>query len=129
MNISHSRKIGWLAAVSCASFALAACTSATLSKDAVDNSTKSVAEASSAGGAELAPQEMGSAQEKLARANKALTDHDYKEAHLLADEAQADAQLAQTKATSLKAQQAAATLQDDIRAMREELIREESRTE
>jgi hypothetical protein len=129
MNISHMKRIGLVAVVTGASFALGACTSAALSKDAVDNSTKSVNQASSAGAAELAPQEMGAAQEKLARANKALVDHHYKDAHALADEAQADAQAAQTKASSVKAQQAAAALQDDIRAMREELARAESRTE
>jgi hypothetical protein len=93
------------------------------SKDAVAASNNAVAEASSSGAPELAPLEMGTAQDKLARANQALAEKDYKKAKLLADEALADAQAAQTKTNSIKAQQAAAALQDDIRVLREELSR------
>jgi hypothetical protein len=87
-----------------------------VSKDAVSN-------AAVAGGAQFAPLEMNSAQDKLARANKAMAVKDYPLARQLAIEAQADAKLAQNKANSANAQQAADALQDDIRVLREELNR------
>jgi hypothetical protein len=48
---------------------------------------------------------------------------DYKLARDMANQAQADAKLAQGKADSAKAQAAADALQEDIRVMREELER------
>jgi hypothetical protein len=86
-------------------------------------SNAAVANASGAGGAEFAPVEMSAAREKMARANKAMTDKDYKLANELALQAQADAKLAQSKAGAGKAQMAANALQDDIRILREELDR------
>ena len=61
--------------------------------------------------------------EKLALANKAMLAKDYKLAIEMANQAQADAKLAQSKASSVKAQAAADVLQDDIRVLREELNR------
>lgn len=86
-------------------------------------SNAAVANASGAGGAQYAPLEMTAAREKLALANKAMLDKDYKLAIELANQAQADAKLAQSKASSIKAQAAADVLQDDIRVLREELDR------
>ncbi|MES2091973.1 MAG: DUF4398 domain-containing protein [Pseudomonadota bacterium] len=90
--------------------------SVAVSKEAVENAV-------GAGGAEFAPVEMNSAREKLNRANKAMAAKDYKLADDLANQAQVDAKLAQSKANSSKAQTAADALQDDIRVLREELIR------
>jgi hypothetical protein len=87
-----------------------------VSKAAVDN-------AAGAGASEFAPVEMRSAREKLARANQAMAAKDYALASDLATQAQADARLAQGKSNSAKAQLAADALQDDIRVLREELIR------
>lgn len=86
-------------------------------------SAAAVESASSAGGAEFAPVEMTSARDKMAQANKAMSAKDYKLANDLANQAQADAKLAQSKAGSAKAQTAANALQDDLRVLREELDR------
>jgi Skp family chaperone for outer membrane proteins len=86
-------------------------------------SNAAVANASGAGGAQYAPTEMNAAREKMALANKAMAAKDYKLAKDLANQAQADAQLAQSKANSSKAQLAANALQDDVRILREELNR------
>jgi hypothetical protein len=86
-------------------------------------SNAAVANAAGAGGAQYAPLEMTAAREKLALANKAMLAKDYKLAIELASQAQADAKLAQSKASSVKAQAAADVLQDDIRVLREELDR------
>jgi hypothetical protein len=105
-----------LASVGCSSMKTPATADVAVSKAAVDN-------AASAGGAELAPVEMRMAREKMAAANKAMTDKDYELASDLANQAQADAKLAQAKAASAKAQAASAALDDDIRILREELQR------
>jgi hypothetical protein len=84
-------------------------------------SRAAVANATSAGAADLAPAEMQSAREKLMRANQALAAKDYKTAQDLATQASADAQLAQSKANSAKATSAADELQQSIRTLREEL--------
>ena len=86
-------------------------------------SNAAVANAAGAGGAQYAPLEMTAAREKLALANQAMATKDYKRAIELANQAQADAKLAQSKASSVKAQAAADVLQDDIRVLREELNR------
>ena len=100
----------------CSSMKEPATSSVAVSKAAVSN-------AAGAGGAEFAPVEMNSAREKMALANKAMREKDYKLANDLANQAQADAKLAKGKADSAKAQTAADALQDDIRVLREELAR------
>jgi len=86
-------------------------------------SQAAVAAATSAGAATVAPDEMQAARDKLTRANKALADHDYRTATDWANQAAADAQLAQSKANSAKAATAAEELQKSIQALREELAR------
>lgn len=101
----------------CSSLKTPATADVAVSKAAVDN-------AAGAGGAQFAPLEMTAAREKLALANKAMLAKDYKLARDLANQAQADAKLAEGKADSAKAQAAANALQDDIRVMRQELERQ-----
>ena len=84
----------------CSSLKTPATADVAVSRAAVDN-------AASAGAADLAPDEMRSAREKMRMANQALKDRDYKTARDLADQAQADAKLAQSKANSAKATSAA----------------------
>lgn len=102
--------------VGCASQKTPATADVAVSKAAVDNAV-------GAGGAEFAPVEMNAAREKMALANKAMADKDYKKARDLATQAEADAKLAQGKANSAKAQATADALQDNVRVLREELDR------
>ena len=103
---------------------LAACASEKTPATAdVAVSRAAVANATSAGAADLAPEEMKSAREKMMRANQALAAKDYKLAQDLAAQAQADAQLAQSKANSAKATTAADELQQSIRVLRDEVNR------
>ncbi|MES2901487.1 MAG: DUF4398 domain-containing protein [Pseudomonadota bacterium] len=104
---------------------LAACTSpqkapatadVAVSKNAVENAV-------SAGAADLAPAEINLAREKMMRANAALAAKDYALARDLATQAQADAKLAQSKANSAKASAAANALDADLRVLREEVNR------
>jgi hypothetical protein len=100
----------------CSSMKTPATSSVTVSNAAVAN-------ASGAGGAQYAPIEMNAARDKMALANKAMAAKDYKLANDLANQAQADTKLAQSKANSSKAQIAANALQEDVRILREELDR------
>ena len=86
-------------------------------------STAAVADAVSSGAPEFAPAELKAAREKLDRANVAMLAEQYRQAGTLAQEAQVDAQLASSKARSVKAQKAAQTVQDDSRALRQEIER------
>jgi hypothetical protein len=86
-------------------------------------SKSAVASAVSAGGTEYAPVEMGAAQEKMDRARRAMDKEDYEVARRLAEEAQADARLAEKKAQSARAQKAAGVTQEDTRVLREEMNR------
>lgn len=103
----------------CASQKTPATAEVAVSQAAVEN-------AAQAGAAELAPAELLAAREKTQQARRALADKDYKLARELAQQAEADAKLAQSKATSAKATSAANAVQDNVRVLREELDRANS---
>ncbi len=103
---------------------LVACTGSPIAPtEQIAASTAATSQAISAGAADLAPVELRVAREKLDRANAAMGARDFEQARLLAEQAQVDAQLAATKARSIKAQKAAAVLQADSRALQEEINR------
>ena len=110
-------------AIGCLAVAIAGCGSIPPPTEQMAVSKAALANAVSAGGNEYAPVEMRTAQEKMDRANRAMEKEDYENARWLAEEAQADARLAEKKAQSAKAQKAASVMQDDLRALREEIDR------
>jgi hypothetical protein len=110
-------------AIGCAAVIIAGCASIPPPTEQMAVSKSALANAVSAGGTEYAPVEMRTAQEKMDRANRAMDKEDYENARWLAEEAQADARLAEKKAQSAKAQKAASVMQDDIRVLREEINR------
>ena len=112
-----------LGAIGCAAVVIAGCASIPPPKEQMAVSKSAIANAVAAGGSEFAPVEMRAAQEKMDRANRAMEKEDYENARSLAEQAQADARLAEKKAQSAKAQKAASVMQDDIRVLREEINR------
>lgn len=108
--------------------ALAACSSPQKAPATADVavSRNAVENAVSAGAAELAPMEITSAREKMLKANQALAAKDYKLARELAVQAEADAKLAQSKANSAKATAASNALNEELRALRQEVDRANS---
>ena len=113
-----------LAGLSGAALLLGACTSMTPPPtQPMLSAQAAVTSAASAGAAEAAPTELRSARDKLAQAQVALADDRPKAAQRLALEAQADANLAEAKARSAKAQKTAAALGEGNRVLREELQR------
>ena len=122
---AKSNKLAARLAALAAVLALSACASpnrapatadVAVSRNAVDNAV-------SAGAADLAPEEVNAARAKMMLANQALAAKDYKKASELATQAQADAQLAQSKANSAKATAASRALNDDLRVLRQEVER------
>lgn len=106
-----------LAMVGCASSQKAPATAdVAVSRAAVENAV-------SAGASDLAPEEISAARAKMQRASQALAAKDYTLARDLANQAQADAKLAQSKANSAKATAASNALQEDLRVLREEVDR------
>jgi hypothetical protein len=66
---------------------------------------------------------MRAAQDKMDRAGRAMEKKDYDDARTLAEQAQADARLAEKKAESGKALKSAGVVQEDVRVLREEINR------
>ena len=112
-----------LGAIGCAAVIIGGCASTAPPTEQMAVSKSAIANAVSAGGSEYAPVEMRLAQEKMDRASRAMAREDYEIARALAEEAQADARLAEKKADSAKARKAAVVMQDDIHALREEINR------
>jgi Domain of unknown function (DUF4398) len=82
-----------------------------------------VQEADTNTASQYAPLELKTAREQLADAKRAMDDEEYDEARRLADQALANAQLAEAKAGAEKARQAAAELQKSIQTLRAEVQR------
>lgn len=82
-----------------------------------------ITSAASAGAADLAFTELRMARDKLTQADVAVTDKHHERAARLARESQVDANLAEVKARSLKAQKTAGELAEGNRVLREELQR------
>ena len=111
------------AALTCAAITIAGCASTPAPTEQMAVSKSALANAASAGGDEFAPVEMRSARAKMERAGLAMAKEDYDSARSLAEEAQADARLAEKKAQSEKAHKAAVVMQDEIHVLREEINR------
>ncbi len=85
--------------------------------------TQSIAQAESSGAVEFAPVELKSARDKLSQAKIAMDKEENLKAKLLADEAMVDANLAEAKARSAKAQKVVEEFKESINVLREEMNR------
>ena len=70
-----------------------------------------------------APVEVSQARDKLERANAAVARKDYDEARRLAEQAEADANLAEAKSHSVRSDRALGEVREGIRQLREEISR------
>lgn len=102
---------------------LGACASTPPPTNQMAVSNAALAHAVAAGSAEYAPREMGMAREKMGRANLALVAKDNDAALALAQQAQLDAQLAESKTETAKARKSAEALDEASRVLREEMNR------
>jgi Domain of unknown function (DUF4398) len=101
----------------------AGCATPNAPTDQMAVTRSAVADAISAGAPEYSPVELKNAQDRLDAANVAMGSKDYDAARNLSEEAEADANLAAAHARSVKAQRAAAEVQESIRALQNELVR------
>ena len=81
-----------------------------------------VARADAAAAAE-APTELAAARDKIARANLAYANKDYTLARQLAEQAEADATLAEAQARSVRSNRALGEVREGIRQLRDEMAR------
>lgn len=105
-----------------ASVALAACSSAVPKPDdAMVRAKTAVDQATTAGSTQYAAMDMNNAQTKLQSANDAETKGDYKQARYLAEDAEADAELALAKTQAAKAAEAARQVQQGNQALQDQV--------
>ncbi len=104
-------------------FLAAGCASIPAPTEQVAVSRAAVKSAISEGGNEYAPLETKSAIDKMAAADRAMTEEKYLDARRLAEQAQLDAKLAETTADYAKAQKAVDNSQESNRVLREEIDR------
>ena len=121
MNPHSITRNGRAALVACAALALAACASTPEPKEQMAVANASVDQA--AGNATEAPAELSTARDKLTRANAAMARKDYVQARQLADEAAADAALAQATARTARSSRALTEVRESIRQLQAQLNR------
>lgn len=84
---------------------------------------KAAVEKASGPAAAEAPAELAAARDKINRANEAYANKDYRYARQLAEQAEADAALAEAQARSVRASTALTEVRESIRQLREEMAR------
>jgi hypothetical protein len=102
---------------------IAGCASTPAPNEQMAVSRAAISDASSAGANEFAPLEFKSAVDKMDAAERAMAKKDYELAGKLAEQAQADAQLAVAVTRTAKANKAANTVQESNRVLRDEIER------
>jgi hypothetical protein len=109
----------------CAAIALSAagCATTPIPNEKIAVAKSSVQRAEQSGAPELAPVEMAAARDKLARAEKAAADRDAQPATQLAEQADADAQLAEATAQEKHSRKAAMELDASLQTLRQESLR------
>jgi hypothetical protein len=119
------KSIFTLGATACAAAAigLAACASTPIPNEKIAVAKASVQQAEQSGAPELAPVEMASARDKLARAEKAAADHDAQPATQLAEQANIDARLAEATAQQQRSHKAAMEFDASMQALQTESLR------
>lgn len=120
MRIHHPMIRPALAAA-CVMACLAGCSSNKGPREQLAVSAATVDSAQTAGANELASVELTRARDKLAQAKIAMQDKNYVLARRLAEEADADAQVARSKANAERSQKAADEVTASLRTLRNEL--------
>ena len=100
-----------------------ACASTPIPNETIAVAKASVQRAEQAGAPEFAPVELAAARDKLARADKAAADRKADLASQLADQANADAQLAEARAMQERSHKAALEFDASMLALRQESTR------
>lgn len=92
--------------------AVAACSSGEPPNTQIGAGNQAIESAERVGAIRFAPQELQSARDKMAEAERAVREEDYERARRLAEQATADAELAAAKAQAERTQQAATMMEE-----------------
>jgi hypothetical protein len=123
-NLNIKKRAG-VGALALAIGLMAGCASTPVPDDEIAVSKRAVESALSAGGAEFAPVELKTAQDKVASAEDAVEDHDNLKALHLAEAAEVDAKLAENKALAAKAEKSLRESREGQRVLLEEVQRQQ----
>lgn len=115
----HSR---WLTAALAVSV-LAACASTPPPRERLSLAQASVEAAATSGAPQLAPAEFERARSKLEAAKIAMARNEYGKAHVMAEQAEADALVARHKASAERARRATEEVNAGLKALREQSLR------
>ena len=123
MGMKSSTLTKGLTALAAAAVALAACASNPAADEKIAVAKASVQRAEGSGAPEFAPVELAGARDKLARAEKDNADRNLQPAILLAEQANADAQLAEATAQQQRSHKAALEFDASMQTLRQESMR------
>jgi hypothetical protein len=123
MDLQLSSLIARLAALTAAATWLGACASNPVADEKIAVAKASLQRAEQAGAPQMAPVELSTARDKLARAEKANADHNLKPATELAEQAHLDAQIAEATAQQERSHKAAMEFDASMQALRQEATR------
>jgi Domain of unknown function (DUF4398) len=129
MYIKLSRLTKGAAACAATVVALAGCASSPVADEKIAVAKASLQRAEGSGAPEFAPVELATARDKLARAEKANTERNLQPAAVLADQANADAQLAEATAQQQRSAKAATEFDASMVALRQESMRSSQPTQ
>lgn len=118
-----AKSAGMPAIVAVTAIFMAGCASIPAPTEQFAVSKAAITSATRSGGNEHAPLELKSAMDKMERAEQAMQKEDYLLAGRLAEQAQLDAKLAETKTDLAKTQKTVDDTQESNRVLREEINR------
>lgn len=93
--------------------------------DLMERADSAIRQADQSGAGEHAPLELKFARQKYAEAQAAVSREDHGDARLLAEQALANAELADAKTSAARARAAASQVRNAVESLRDELLREE----
>ena len=117
------------AMIAAAVLAVAGCASTPIPNEKIALAKASVQRAEQSGAPEFAPVELAAARDKLSRAEKAASAREAQPANLLAEQAEADAQLAEATARQQKSHKAATEFDASMATLRQESMRSSQPTQ
>ena len=106
---------------------MASCASTRPPTDELARSQAAINQAEQVGARDYAPLELREAKKKLDEARQLLERKDYERATRRAHEAEVDAELAEAKTLSGKAQKAVKELKESIKTLKEEILRNQQK--
>lgn len=125
MNFQHlSSRARLSVSVLVVAAALSACASAPIPEQQISLSKEAVNRAVSADATQYAPLEMKAAQDKMFLMERALGEKNYPQAKVLAEQIEADANLAERKARAVKWQKQLTDARSGIQVLKQEMLQD-----